>query len=167
MERSIVDQVRQATQKQNRLATGAGFTLGGFVPSAVFSIVHYELKETPLLWIIVLGGLLFSAITVFRWSKIAFDSGVKAVGFVVLIEGVMTFSGLYWLSCTALALLIVINGIATGCNLALNRRETAAEERAVAKPLTPPVKKPVAKRAAPRRKSVRVNFNKGKKKKAS
>src|SRR5262249_1506676 len=37
------------------------------------------------------GGLVFSGLTVFRWSQLAFGSPVKALGFVVLAGGVMTF----------------------------------------------------------------------------
>jgi len=168
---SIVDQVRLASQVQNRRATIAGFILGGFIPGAVFSIVHFEVSQYPILWLIVAGGLGFSALTVYQWSNKAFNSAFKAAGFVLLVEGVMTFSSLFWLSCLALGLLTVINGIATGCNLALDRKETSALVRAAAKPAPAPKPAkapPVVKARRPiKRKSIRVNFKKGKKKKAA
>jgi hypothetical protein len=45
------------------------------------------------------------------------------MGFCGLLEGVMTFSSTQRLGITALTMLIVINGIATGCNLVADRRQ--------------------------------------------
>ena len=114
----VIDQIRIAMK--NPLAAFAGFILGGFVPVATFSISHLDktLNEY-VLWTLVIGGLIYSALTVFGWAKNAFDNGLKALGFVVLIEGVMTLSGLPMLSYAALALLVIINGIATGANLSI------------------------------------------------
>lgn len=128
---SIVEQVKAAGQKQNRLAVAAGFILGGFVPSASFVLAHYEIKPTEPLWmqmptVLVVAGLIYSAKTVFDWACIAFRQPLKALGFVVLVEGVMTFSKTAALSYVALALLVCINGIATGCNLALDTKANKA-----------------------------------------
>ena len=41
---------------------------------------------------IVAGGLLYSAKTVYAWGKLAFHTAAKALGFVVLLEGVMILS---------------------------------------------------------------------------
>lgn len=114
----VIDQIRIAMK--NPLAAFAGFILGGFVPVATFSISHLDktLNEY-VMWALVIGGLIYSALTVFGWAKSAFDNALKAVGFVVLIEGVMTLSGLPMLSYAALGLLVVINGIATGANLSI------------------------------------------------
>jgi VIT1/CCC1 family predicted Fe2+/Mn2+ transporter len=121
----IVDQVKTAMKPQNRLATGAGFVLGGFVPVASFVLAHTEVRAEQPLWaqmpaLLVLAGLVYSAKTVFDWARIAFKHPAKALGFVVLTEGVMTFSHTAALSFAALFILITINGIATGCNLALD-----------------------------------------------
>lgn len=119
---SVVEQVRIAFSGKNRLATAMGFLLGGLVPLATFIVAHYEVSHARALYAqfgsyLVLGGLLYSAKTVFEWGRRAFDSTAKAVGFVLLIEGVMVTSATGWLSAVALAYLIVINGVATGCNL--------------------------------------------------
>ena len=66
---------------------------------------------------LVLGGLAYSAKTVWQWGTVAFQNAFKAFGFVVLLEGVMVTSHILWLSITALVYLMAINGIATGCNL--------------------------------------------------
>lgn len=132
---AIVDQVREAFKKQNRLATGAGFVLGGFIPVASFILAHFEVRPDAPLYLqvpslLVLAGLVYSAKTVFDWARLAFRHPAKALGFVVLTEGVMTFAhtpGLYY---SALTLLVVINGVATGCNLALDSKEAAATKRA-------------------------------------
>jgi hypothetical protein len=96
--------------------------LGGFVPLASFFVAHFELSAiTPLYTqralYLVLGGLAYSAKTVWQWGTLAFQNGFKAFGFVVLLEGVMVTSHILWLSIAALVYLMAINGIATGCNL--------------------------------------------------
>ena len=114
----VIDQVKMAAK--NPLAALAGFILGGFVPVATFSVSHLDKNLNEyVLWTLVIGGLIYSALTVFGWAKMAFVNGLKAFGFVVLIEGVMTLSGIAWLSYAALALLVIINGIATGATLSL------------------------------------------------
>lgn len=116
---SIISQIEVAAQ--NPLPAVIGALLGALVPSATFMIGHYELTD----WrdpkaLIVLGGLVFSALTVFRWGRLAFGSSVKALGFVILAEGVMTFCSTAWLSLVALGYLVLINAIATGCRIALD-----------------------------------------------
>ena len=134
----VVDQVREAFRRQNRLATGAGFILGGFVPVASFILAHYEVRPDAPLYsqvptLLVLAGLVYSAKTVFDWARVAFRHPAKALGFVVLTEGVMTFSHTPALAYAALTLLVVINGVATGCNLALDSKESATAKRTARK----------------------------------
>jgi hypothetical protein len=122
----VVGQIRVAFNKANRLATSAGFLLGGFVPIAAFEICHFELpQEQGLAWAalacLVLGGLVFSAKTVWQWAAAAFLDRAKATGFVLLLEGVMVLSHTSWLSYSALAYLILINGIATGVTVSKER----------------------------------------------
>lgn len=121
----VVEQVRTALRRTNRLPTLLGFLLGGFVPLASFVVAHSELDRAQPLHVqlptyLVLGGLFYSAKTVHEWGKRAFMNAWKSAGFVVLIEGVMVTSHVQWLGFTALAYLIVINGIATGCTLSLD-----------------------------------------------
>ncbi len=125
---SVLDQCRTAWQKKNRHATVAGFILGGFMPIASYVVSHNEIEKTShvlaqMPTYLVTGGLIFSAVTVFNWSAVAFRSKVKAFGFVVLVEGVMTLSQVKLLAFAALLMLIVINGIATGCHLSLDKKE--------------------------------------------
>jgi hypothetical protein len=115
----IVDQVRTALNARNRLATFMGALLGAIVPLGTYMIAH---NEVPKLWhpmtLLVVAGLAYSATTVFQWGRLAFGSTTKALGFAVLVEGIMTFSTQGWLAITALGFLIGINAIATGCTLA-------------------------------------------------
>ena len=111
---SIIAQIEVAAR--NPLPALIGALLGALVPSATFMVGHYELASwTEPKALIVLGGLVFSALTVFRWGRLAFGSSVKALGFVILAEGVMTFCSTAWLSLVALGYLVLINAIATGC----------------------------------------------------
>jgi hypothetical protein len=123
---SIVDQVRTATFRQNRLAMVMGFTLGSTIPLCTYWVAHYETADRPLMWILATGGLIYSAKTVFDWAHIAFKQPAKALGFVVMLEGVMTFSNTPWLGWLCLLLLMVINGVSAGCQLALDRKTRRA-----------------------------------------
>lgn len=126
-EMGVVQQVREALAPKARLATFLGFLLGGFVPLASFIVAHHEVDASLPLYAqigtyLVLGALFFSAKTVYDWGKLAFNSGFKAAGFVVLVEGVMVVSRTSWLGIAALAYLVVINGIATGVRMSLHKR---------------------------------------------
>ena len=119
----VLEQVERSWKPGNRLATLMGAMLGGFIPLASYTIAHQEAPNKPVLWVLVACGLAYSALTVFDWARVAFRHPVKALGFCGLLEGVMTFSNTQWLGITALTMLIVINGIATGCNLVADRRQ--------------------------------------------
>lgn len=145
--RGIITQIHIAAR--NPLPAVIGALLGALVPSATFVVGHYELSSwTEPKALIVLGGLAFSALTVFRWGRLAFGSAVKALGFVVLAEGVMTFSSTAWLSVVALGYLVLINAIATGCTIALGAVEDQRAAAPVAAPVAAPTAAPVAGPAA-------------------
>lgn len=124
---SVVDQVRHAFRPANRLAAMIGAVFGGAIPVSIYLVAHQEaysftatyasaieMYQAQAKWLLVLGGLLFSAKTVFQWGRAGFQDGWKALGFVVILEGVMTTSSNYWLSIAVLVLLTAINGIAAG-----------------------------------------------------
>lgn len=96
-----------------------GLALGGFVPLAIYVTAH----RTGFVWgvstapALALGGLVYSAQTVFQWARLAFISIAKSLGFVVLLEGVMVTSPVQWLALLALGYLIVINAVATACTV--------------------------------------------------
>jgi hypothetical protein len=116
---SIVAQVRSALEPSNRLATLLGALGGAFVPLATYWIAHRLMTSwtSPLVGLVA-GGLLYSAPTVYQWARMAFGTWYKALGFVVLLEGVMTFTH-GWLAITALGYLIAINAIAAGAEIAV------------------------------------------------
>jgi hypothetical protein len=127
----VADQFVLAFNARNRLATVLGFIAGGVVPVATYVEAHWDLNNSLPLHsqaptFMVLGGLLFSAKTVFTWAKRAFQDGWKAAGFVVLLEGVMITSKVPVLPLVLLAILVAINGVATGCVLSLERSRTRA-----------------------------------------
>jgi hypothetical protein len=98
----VVAQVRLALRPKARLATLLGCLLGGFVPLASYVVAHREVDTGTahglVSLLLVLGGLVFSAKTVFQWGQLAFQHGGKALGFTVLMEGVMTMSHTPWLA---------------------------------------------------------------------
>lgn len=137
-ERDVVSQIKIAFANPLPLLIGA--LIGGLVPIATYTVGHAELGTAG--WgsvpgTIVIGGCLFSAITVYKWGRKAFDCAFKALGFVVLSEGVMTFSQTPWLSLLMLCFLVAINAVANGANLAsahLDAERCRASEAALLSP---------------------------------
>jgi hypothetical protein len=112
-----VDQARLAFAAGNRLSAFVGLILGGFVPLASYTLIHQEVASRPALWALVAGGLVYSAFSVYGWGRQAFDHRWKALGFVVLLEGTLTFCSIAWLSLTGLAILMVLNGVTAAVTL--------------------------------------------------
>jgi len=132
---------RRATRRRALTAARAAFgaILGGGAPIAANQIVHVEVNRaaplsTPIAVALVVACLLFSGPTVYAWARDAFGSPVKAFGYTLLAEGVLTFARTPWLTLGALAVLVTINATATAMRLA-----------------TPPVRRsaPVRRRRAP------------------
>ncbi len=115
----ILSEVRLALHPKNRAAAYLGAALGGAVPVATYWLAHHELSRGFVVWALVAGGLLFSATTVLRWAATAFGSMPKAIGFTVLLEGILLYSRTPWLALGALGYLCFINAVATGVRLAL------------------------------------------------
>jgi hypothetical protein len=128
--RGVVAQCRAAFARGNRLAAAVGLAIGGFVPVATYLVAHavrWELSPVVVLAaVLALGGLAFSAPTVFDWTREAFGGRgsrlavVKAGGFVVLLEGVMVCArglGLEILGLVALAYLVLVNAAATAARI--------------------------------------------------
>lgn len=134
-DRDVVSQIKVAFSNPLPLLIGA--LIGALVPLATYTVGHAELGTAG--WgsvpgAIVIGGCLFSAITVYKWGRRAFNSALKAVGFVVLSEGVMTFSSTPWLSVLMLGCLIAINAVANGSNLAVAHLDAERLRKAVELP---------------------------------
>lgn len=127
----IVEQIKVAFSREHRLAACVGVLVGSLVPLGTFMFSHYQVNwEAP--WFdpaayIALGGLMYSAGTIYQWGLLALRKTYKALGFVVLVEGMMITSKMQWLSVTALVYLIVINGIATGTTIARGTRVDSPE----------------------------------------
>lgn len=114
-----------------------GAAFGGFVPIASYVVAHVmlagiELADayTHLATYFVIGGLLYSAPTVYAWLKKAVGSDdwigrIKPFGFVLLLEGVMLINydhiAVQAVSYAALGFLVFINAVSSGCKLALRR----------------------------------------------
>ncbi|MCK9567454.1 hypothetical protein M0R72_00730 [Candidatus Pacearchaeota archaeon] len=116
---SVIDQIRIAFSV-SAIGSLVGIVLGASIPLTTFMIAHHEVKEFWSFYTaLVAGGLIFSANSVFFWTKAAFRSSVKALGFVVLIEGAMILSKIEWLGYLGLGILIAINAVASGANLVI------------------------------------------------
>jgi len=144
---NILDQVRNAFR--NPLALALSVPPAAFLPIAVFMIAHHEIVNESNGWlkaakiVAVLGGLVFSAKSVFHWASLMFQDRVKALGFVALMETVMILSSNQVIAFCALGLLVSINAVAAAANTAVldtrakNRRKgakKAVKTRATARP---------------------------------
>jgi hypothetical protein len=118
---TVILQVRRAFLPGARLAAFTGLVIGGFVPVAIWAVVHFEVQSIPALWFLVAGGLLYSALTVFHWIVSAFGSAYKAVGFCILLEGIMTLAHNLALSFAALIILVFINAVSAACALQVRK----------------------------------------------
>lgn len=146
---SIIEQIRIAFKGSNRLAACVGTVFGAFIPLATFLVAHNQhplntdtvvtfYSYVNIFTAIVLGGLTYSAITVYQWAMAVTKMKPKAVGFVVLIETVMVVSKEPYLAYAALALLVTINGIATGTVLALDAKKPVERTQAPRKRVQAP-----------------------------
>lgn len=106
---SILSQLRAL--RGQRLASLTGAIIGAVVPVLVYRIAHYHAADTPALWLIVAGGLLFSASSVYSWGLRLFGGQwYKAGGFTILLE-LSTVFVRGWESKLALSILILINAV--------------------------------------------------------
>jgi len=128
-ELSVVDQLRRAFSPGHRLGALIGTLVGSFVPLASYVLIHGEAALKSWLVVLVLGSLIFSALSVYQWAAAAFQSGLKAAGFCVLVEGTMALSRTEWLGLTALGLLVIVNVIS--CAVALQVGPDGASDAAV------------------------------------
>ena len=137
---SITEQIRRAFKKNNRLPFGIGAAMGAFVPVAIFCLTQYTMgvshdlvmgcKEYPWLMGLIIGGCVFSAKSVYQWSRAAFaNDRVKAAGFVVLLEGCMVLAPILTLKIIAGLFLVLINAFSSGSSVLLEKKEVAAMNR--------------------------------------
>jgi len=150
---SILEQVKALGDSRNRVAFTVGGIVGAFVPFAVFVLSYHVMGESHnpvtawqsslenkmLLALIAAGGV-FSAKSVFGYGLSAFAGDRwKAVGYAILIEGVLLLSPYLFLKILAGLYLLGINAIATGANLmerggATNRGEKPGPPNAPGSP---------------------------------
>ena len=120
---TIPQQVALAFQPQARLAALAGLMVSGFVPVAVYMLVHYEVAAAAWKWYMVGGGLLYSAASVYKWATKAFQgsgrclTAAKSLGFVALLESVTSFSSTHWLALCGLCILTLINAVSAAVSI--------------------------------------------------
>ena len=125
----ILGQIETVCKPENFLGAILGTSFGGFVPVATYTLCHVEIAGHPVMqadhsiawgivWLccLVAGGAVYSVHTVTQWGKVGFRHWDKAVGFVVIMEGVMMTASTQPLRRTALAFLIIINAFATAYN---------------------------------------------------
>lgn len=147
--KSIINQLNIAAR--NPLALLFGGACGALVPLGTnyvtHELLHGDLVQLSVLPLLVLGGLVFSCLSVYSFARSVFGTWYKALGFVVALEGYMTFTT-GWLSVTALVFLIAINAIANGCRVAAEREAEIAAGKAPAEPAKTPARaKRTTKRA--------------------
>jgi hypothetical protein len=125
---SVIDQTRVAFSV-SVIGSMVGIVLGGSIPLICYTIAHHEWTEWLSVYtLLVCGGLIFSAKTVFGWGKAAFRDSYKALGFILLVEGTMVFSSIRWINLLCLAILIGVNAVSTGANLVIKPQKKPSWE---------------------------------------
>lgn len=112
-----------APVQPSRLRAAGGAIVGASVPISVFVVSHTTTLQTTfgsiILWAAVIGGLVFSAGTVYAYCcKLFGGRRWKAASYCVLAETIMTFAPSYLLplSIAMLAILVAVNAIGTARN---------------------------------------------------
>jgi hypothetical protein len=122
-------------------ATLIGALVGGLVPWFARTLAHEQLPETwsagsrglaLVMLVVVLGCAVFSGLTVYKFGRATFSDKRKAIGFTLALEGVMLVSH-GATSIVALAVLVLINALGNGSNIALARQATCKKREAVAR----------------------------------
>lgn len=147
---SIIRQLNLVVLKGNRLACAIGALMGFVVPLMVYAVTH-ELpgiyKESgvvslPFLALsaMAVAGCVFSAKSVYQWGVLAFADRFKAVGFAILLEGMLAMSGIVhesqwmrWLGAVALAYLMLVNAISSATNIVTHNKDCQRAERETVK----------------------------------
>lgn len=129
----VLDRLAIAGAGENRPGLILGACFGGFVPIMTYVLAHHEASVASWKWGLVVAGLAYSALTVYDWAKVAFGNPIKAGGFVILLEGVMTASSTVTLSLAGLAFLICVNASATAYNLIVDRTRPPRRRRSRAR----------------------------------
>lgn len=142
---SVISQIRLAAQPGNRLAASLGALIGALPPVGSYLLVHNALDPQRALYAqpiaYLVGGLmLFSGLSVVRWTRAAFGGWAKAVGWTLGVEGVLVAApaSLEWLGIACVGYLVAINAISAACGFVADyaaeqtevRSERAAKRRA-------------------------------------
>lgn len=96
---------------RNKLAAIVGLIIGGAIPALTYALAHHQANGQKALWILVFGGLVYSSTTIYDWMMLATARWYKSAGFVVILEGVMTFADGKPAK-ASLAILVLINAFA-------------------------------------------------------
>ena len=91
---SIINQLHTAVRNPTALLLGGA--CGALVPLGTSYVTHEllagELAQRSILPLLVFGGVVFSSLSVYAFARTVFGSWYKALGFVVALEGYMTFT---------------------------------------------------------------------------
>jgi len=134
---SVISQIRQAAQPGNRLAALLGALIGALPPVGSYMVVHHALDrqaalaEQPLAYLVA-GLMVFSGLSVVRWTKAAFRSTWKAIGWTVGVEGLLVGApdSMAWLAGLCVGYLVVINAISAASGFVADYAAEQAELKA-------------------------------------
>ena len=98
----------QTTEGKKRIfAYLAGLLIGGIIPTITWDVAHHQTPHRPMLWVAVVGGLIYSAPMVADWFS-RYVGRIKGWGFVIALETAMTFTE-GWTTLSALIVLVGLN----------------------------------------------------------
>lgn len=123
----VVLQFLSVVKGEHRIAACFGGIMGGLIPLCSYIGIHYEVdftKEYYLQWQwwVVVFCLGFSLPKVYQWARIGFQSWMAGACFALAIELVMISYRNIYISLACLLVLMSINAISAGANIALKRQ---------------------------------------------
>ena len=129
---TVVNQIRRAFMRGQRLSAVLGVVLGGSIPVATYVMIHDPrgVAAYPMLWLLISGCLLYSAPKVFQWLTAATGSKAAAICFTLAAEGILTFVHIDSLTYLFLGILVFINAVSMACGLQVRKEEKKEESSA-------------------------------------
>ena len=134
---NYVSVVRQFRAIREYPITGVwGAILGGFPPQSTFLLAHYVMPAFPqspdLKWL-VYGGLLVSSTTIAKAMYRMVDGSkafriVQALGFTIILEGIMAFSPDVRLAWAAVIISVLVNALEKGYTMVERHKACEASD---------------------------------------
>ncbi len=164
---NYVSVVRQFRAIRQYPITGVwGAILGGFPPQSTFLLAHYVMPafpQSPDLKYLVYGGLLVSSTTIAKAMYRMVDGGkafrvLQALGFTVILEGIMAFSPDVRLAWVAVIISVLVNALEKGYTMVERHKACEASDASTVEQIRLERQEAIDSACAMREASIRAEY---------